>query len=238
MVSTWSAGTGSSGGMSRRGEHVAQALDGGRAAEGVERGRPFELVARVEQHRAALTHVGVDARHRGGTSASPCPGRSASRSAGRTRARRARDRRRSDRRARARCASARTPRQAGKSGAAGGVDLGVAGDDIGEVGLADRFQRELVAGLVGAARGRRQTSSRRRRRQPGGPRLPPSGGGMRSAPFSHSTARASSEQQQHGERQQPRREVGGRGGRIGAHAGVGHVGDVEGRQCPPCRRAG
>ncbi len=44
-------------------------------------------------------------------------------------------------------------REAAQPGAADVVDLGVAGDDVGEVGRVDGMQRELVARLVGARRG-------------------------------------------------------------------------------------
>ena len=77
-----------------------------------------------------------------------------------------------------------------EAGAAGGVDFGVAGDDVGEVGLVDRVEGELVARLVGA------------RERPAPANAPPTSasaaavaaarrGRQRKPPFSQRTARAS-----------------------------------------------
>jgi hypothetical protein len=109
---------------------------------------PSVRVAGVEQDRTALAHVGVDAGH----------GRRRRRGDGRD------DRpvdqgeerqfvlRRIDADGIAgleRRAPGEFVGEAQKSGAAGGVDLGVARDDVGEVGLVQRRQGEGVACVIG-----------------------------------------------------------------------------------------
>ena len=122
--------------MRRSVSHAGRLVGAAGARHGLDR------VAGVEQHRAALLHVGVDARQRRGRRLRARPARSASRSAGRTPVRRARCRGRPDRRPPARCAGPGTASGL-QPGAADVVDLGVAGDHIGEPGLLRRLQREF-----------------------------------------------------------------------------------------------
>ena len=118
--------------MSSERQDVAQRHHAGRAARAAGAGRRHDGVAGVEQHGAAVLHVGVDAGQRRGRGLAPRPAPPASRSAGRTTARRARCRGRPGRRLRARCAGRETSVRPCKPGLADVVDLGVAGDHIGE----------------------------------------------------------------------------------------------------------
>ena len=209
------------------GQHVAQPLDRRRAGEGRERGGAFELVAGVEEHRTALAHVGVDAGHGGGG------GR---RGVGRDRPVDQREERQfvplgvdADRLARLqRRALGKNVREARQARPAGGVDLAVAGDDVGQMGLADGLHGELVAGVIGVG-----VAGGQQRR--GGDQRQGCGGRGRAAaeierPIQPEHGQRVESEEQDGQCQQPRREIGGSGGRVGTHAGAGHAGEVERRQ--------
>ena len=131
-----------------RGENAAQRDHAGTARFAAGTGRRHHRVAGVEQHRAALLHVGVDARQRvrrrlGGIGHDrPVDQREerqfvardveADRLAGFERG-----------------VLGQKYRQALQAGLADGVDFGVAGDDIGEVGFDRGLAGEVIAGGIG-----------------------------------------------------------------------------------------
>ncbi len=144
LVSTWSRGTGSSSGMSSDDRILRSATMPGPRVVAAGAGRRLDRVAGVEQHRAALLHIGVDARER------------LARGLRRARHDRPVDQREEGelvaRRIEAdrlagfeRGALREEQRQALQAGLADAVDLGVAGDDVGEARLQRRFRRMLVA---------------------------------------------------------------------------------------------
>ena len=134
-----------------RGQDFAQRLHGRRLRRAVVAGRRLDRVAGVEQHGAALLHVGVDLVD--GVL---------------RRLRRARHDRPVDQREEGefvmrgidadgiagleRGALRQEQRQSGHAGLDDGIDVGIAGDDIGEAGLRHRLHRELVGRAVRARR--------------------------------------------------------------------------------------
>ena len=137
-----------------RGKNFAQRPHARRLRRAVLARRRLDGVAGVEQHRAALLHVGVDAVD--GVL---------------RRLRRARHHRPVDQREERQFVARRIDadgiaglqrgalrqeqRQSGQAGLDDGIDVGIAGDDIGEPGLRHRLDGELVVGVCGARRRRR-----------------------------------------------------------------------------------
>ena len=87
-----------------------------------------------------------------------------------------------------------------------GIDVGVAGDHIGEVGLRHRLDGEIVV-VVGAERRRRQRQQGQRDRQRGRHRAPPQQGRDAAAEHRHDDG-IDQEQRQRGDSSMPRRSRG------------------------------
>ena len=159
MVSTWSRGTGSSSGMSRVASMRRRSWPSGRGGAA---GPGAHGVARVEDHRAAALHEGVELAHRRLARVRPAGHDRPVEQRDRRRARRAPDRRRSARPAQGR-AAAEHLREAGEAGLARVVDLRVAGDDIGEPRHQRRVDaRRAIRRLRACGVGRRRATATRR----------------------------------------------------------------------------